>query len=315
MIEAIDSARIVALEAADLSYSYPGEREALRRVTFAIPRGAFVGLLGPIGAGKTTLLECCAGLRAVTGAVLTVDGTSLLGSARSVLPSVALISAGIELPRDEHVADLLSWFARTRPAWDEALAQSLRVEFDLPLRMPIGALSRGQKNLVATLCTLAARPRILLLDEPLVGLDVAMREVVIRRLLARVYEDDATIVAASHDLAELEGAVDHLIVLEEGEIRAHGSLEALQSRFCRVMVSGDTAGIELVRGSTTWWDVERAGRIMSGTTLLDIDLREFAASVESIAGIDEVRVESLSLRDLYLAIKGVPQNVAKEAAL
>ena len=301
-----------ALEAAALSYQYRGGGEALRNITFAIPRGAFVGLLGPIGAGKTTLLECCTGLRQIRHGVLEVDGTSLAGRTRHLLPGVAFVSASVDLPASERLGDLLTWFASTRPGWDGALAQSLAVEFDLPLERPIRVLSRGQQSLVAVLCAIAVRPHVLLLDEPFPGLDVAMREAVMRRLLVRVYEDNATVLVASHDLAELEGAADHLLMLERGEIRACNTLDALQARFRRVRITGDSAGLDRACAAMTWWDVERSGRVLTGLTAIDTEIQDFGARLEALAGIARVDIESLSLRELYLAIKGAPRDLGME---
>lgn len=312
MIKAMESAP-PALEAAALSYRYHGGGEALRNLTFSIPCGAFVGLFGPIGAGKTTLLECCSGLRQITHGSLEVDGTSLVGRTRHALPGVTLVSASVDLPGSECLRDLLMWFASTRTEWDGTLAQSLAAEFDLPLGRPIRTLSRGQQSLAAVLCAIAARPHVLLLDEPFPGLDVAMREAVVRQLLVRVYEDNATVLVASHDLAELEGAADHMIVLERGEVRMCGTLDALQARFRRVMVSGDGAGLDRACATATWWNVERSGRALTGLTTVDTDAGDFGARLEALAGIDQVCIESLSLRELYLAIKGSPRDLVMEA--
>ncbi len=305
-------ALIPALEAAALSYRYRGGGVALRNLTFSLPRGAFVGLFGPISAGKTTLLECCAGVRQIIGGLLDVDGMSLTGRIRQSLPGVAFVSPSVDLPGSDCLLDLQKWFASTRPTWDGALAQSVAAEFELPLGRPIRALSRGQKALVAVLCAIASRPNVLLMDEPFLGLDVAMREAVVRRLLGSVYEDNTTIVIASHDLDELEGAADHMIMLERGEIRASGTLDALQARFRRVMVSGKGAGLERACATTTWWNVERSGRVLTGLANVGTDARDFGARLEALAGIDEVRIETLSLRQLYLAIKGSPRDVVME---
>lgn len=301
-----------ALEAAALSYRYRGGGEALRRLTFSIPRGAFVGLFGPIGAGKTTLLECCGGLRQITHGALEIDGTSLTGTTRHPLPGVALVSANVDLPGSECLRDLLTWFASTRTEWDDTLAQSLASEFDIPLERPIRVLSRGQQSLVAVLCAIAARPHVLLLDEPFPGLDVAMREAVVRRLLVRVYEDNATVLVASHDVAELEGAADHMLVLERGEIRACGTLDALQERFRRVVVSGDSDGLDRACATATWWNVERSGRVLTGLTTVDSEAGAYSARLEALAGVDHVHIESLALRELYLAVKGSPRDLVME---
>lgn len=133
-----------------------------------------------------------------------------------------------------------------------------------------------------------------------------------RRLLVRVYEDNATVLVASHDLAELEGAADHLLMLERGEIRACNTLDALQARFRRVRITGDSAGLDRACAAMTWWDVERSGRVLTGLTAIDTEIQDFGARLEALAGIARVDIESLSLRELYLAIKGAPRDLGME---
>lgn len=219
----------LAIDASHLHFAFVRGTDVLDDVTVAVPDGATCALVGPNGAGKSTLLEILAGLRTPRSGSLRVQGALLTGAPSRRPTGVALVSARALPPAGFTVAGLLRYLAPWHLRWDMALADALLEQFAMAGRQRIATLSFGGHMKVQLLCALASRPRVLLLDEPFIGLDVATKDALIRGLLAIDDDEARTTLIASHDLAEMELLVDHLLVLDGGRVRLAGDLDALRS--------------------------------------------------------------------------------------
>jgi ABC-2 type transport system ATP-binding protein len=221
-----------AIEVSHLGYAY-GRHRTLDDVSFTVPEGAFYALLGPNGSGKTTLLQLVAGLRRPgKGSVRTlgVDARAIGPRERA---SIGYIAEGQSLPTDMRLSQVEAYLAPLYATWDRALAGELRERFQLDPARRIGALSRGEQMKVAVLCALAPRPRLLIMDEPFTGIDAAVKDDLVRGVLASMGSEGCTVVIASHDIGELEMLADWVGFLERAHLRVSQPVDVLRARFER----------------------------------------------------------------------------------
>ncbi len=218
------------IAADNLSYSYPDGSPALRGVSFALAAGEHLALLGPNGAGKSTLLLALAGLIRPEGKLL-LDGEPLAHDRLGTRGRVGLL---FEDPDDQlfmpTVLDDVLFGPRNQGlAYEEAHARALAAldavgAADLADRSP-HHLSLGQKRRVAIAGALAMRPQVLLLDEPLNGLDPRGRGMFLRLLEGL----DQTLIIATHDLDLARRMCTTALILNEGSVAAHGRTESVLS--------------------------------------------------------------------------------------
>jgi ABC-2 type transport system ATP-binding protein len=224
------SASPAAVEVAGVTHRY-GRTAALRDVSLTVPTGSVYALLGPNGAGKSTLLQCAVGLLAPTRGTVRVLGTPVEQLTPAHRTRIGYVAESQRLPGDLTLAQYERWLAPLYPAWDRALADTLRARFALDPARRLRAFSRGQRMQAALLCALAPRPAVLIMDEPFAGLDAAVKDDLVRGVLELSGTEGWTVVIASHDLAELELLVDHVGFLRDGTLLFSEPADALRTRY------------------------------------------------------------------------------------
>jgi ABC-2 type transport system ATP-binding protein len=225
----------VALAATGLGKRYR-RGWALRDCAFELPAGRVGALVGPNGAGKTTLMMIADGLVTPTAGTIRV-----LGHEPGTRAPVSFLSQGKPLYRFLTVTEMLRAGRELNPGWDQAYAERLVREADVPLRAKIGSLSGGQQSRVALALALARRPQLVLLDEPLADLDPLARQQVMQTLMAEVADTGMTVLLSSHVLADLEGVCDFLLLLGGGRVRLAGGVDDLLSTH-RLLTGAQPAG-------------------------------------------------------------------------
>lgn len=212
-----------------------GRTEVLRGIDLAVPEGAIYALVGANGAGKTTIIKVLMNiLRASSGRseVLGWDSRTLTGEK---FCSIGYVSENQEMPDAMTVGAMLDYTRGFYPQWDRALERDLVRQFDLPLDRKLKHLSRGMRMKAAFASSLAYRPKLLVLDEPLSGLDPLVRDELIDGMLERAPE--TTIFLSSHDLAEIESFSSHVGYLEDGRMLFSEEMTALADRFREVTIT------------------------------------------------------------------------------
>ncbi|WP_052433826.1 ATP-binding cassette domain-containing protein [Streptacidiphilus melanogenes] len=213
-----------ALEAVELTLRHR-RRTLLDACSLRLPRGAVCGVVGPNGAGKSLLLSAAAGLVGPDSGRITVLGRPA-GSAQA-LPAVGYLDQRRSLYRRMTVAELLATGRRTNVRWHQDRALELLGLGRVPLDARIGALSGGQRTLAALATVRGKAPQLMLLDEPLAELDPLVRRAVLGLLLADVADHGATVMLSTHILTDLDEVVDHLVLLDAGQVRLAGQLSEL----------------------------------------------------------------------------------------
>jgi ABC-2 type transport system ATP-binding protein len=214
-----------AIEASGLGKQYR-RTWALRDYTLAIPEGHVVGLVGPNGAGKTTLLRLATGMLTPTRGTISVLGERpAAGPAQ--LARVGYVAQDTPVYARMRVADHLRLGAWLNPGWDAELARRRIGQVGLDPKQRGGALSGGQRAQLALTLALAKRPGLLLLDEPVAGLDPLARREFLRSLMEGVAEHGTSVVLSSHLVTDLERVCDYLIVLVASRVRIAGEVSEL----------------------------------------------------------------------------------------
>lgn len=229
-----------AIAASDLAKTFPGGHVAVNGLDFAVPRGTVFGLIGRNGAGKTTTLRLLLGLLRPDRGTARVLGHDLWGAPRGVRQRVAYVSQEQQLPGGQCAAQLCLRLARLYDRWDHALAGRILRRFGVRTDAPMLALSGGDQRKVAVALALAARPEVLVLDEPAAGLDPIARRQLIEEMIEFLADDgERTVLFSTHLIADLERVAEHIGIMDRGRMVAGGSLESLQAGMRRVQVIFD----------------------------------------------------------------------------
>ncbi len=235
------------IEVTDLKKSY-GPVEALRGVSFDIAPGQIVGLLGPNGAGKTTIIKILTGYLQPDAGTVIVDGLDVLTHTREVQARLGYLPENAPLYPELSVQAYLKMMADLRQIPEaEQRARLSEAIFSTgladQLTRPIGQLSKGFRQRVGLAQALLHKPKLLILDEPTVGLDPT-QIVEIRRLIRRLAEH-STILFSTHILSEVEALCDRVIVLMNGLVKADARLADLEVTADAVLVlAGKADGVE-----------------------------------------------------------------------
>jgi ABC-2 type transport system ATP-binding protein len=235
----------VAVQTSGLSKRYRKVR-ALSDCTVTVPAGRICALIGPNGAGKTTLLRLLAGLATPSAGEVTVNG----GAPRqdpAFLDGIGFLAQEIPLYRRLSAEDHIRAGAHLNPRWDGASVRERLATLKIPLDQKVGTLSGGQRSQVALALTLAKRPRLLLLDEPVAALDPLARRNFLATLTSATADaaGSLTVVLSSHLVTDLERVCDHIILLARSRVQLCGDIDALLAEH-KVLVGPrkDTAPIE-----------------------------------------------------------------------
>ncbi|MGP3987318.1 ATP-binding cassette domain-containing protein [Streptomyces sp. 3N207] len=213
-----------AVEAAGLTKRYR-TRWALRDCSFRLPAGRICALVGPNGSGKSTLLALAADLAAADAGTVRLFGEP--PSAPGTRRRVAYVAQDKPLYPRFTVAETLRLGRELNAGWDQASAERVVAEADVPLTARVGSLSGGRRTCVALALALGKRAELLLLDEPLSDQDPLRRNRMMSALMAEAAEHGTTVVISTHVLAETDGVCDYLLLLGEGRIRLAGETETL----------------------------------------------------------------------------------------
>jgi len=184
---------------------------------WTVKPGQVIGLVGPNGAGKTTLLEALAGLRPVSGGAIRVFGKNPHSSPVAVRSSLGFMSDDMPLFALK-INKLLRVISGYYPTWDRDLVEELLTRFKLDPNQKVHHLSKGQGTRIRLLVAMAFRPRLLLLDEPASGLDLAGRHSLLESVLDVVRDPNRSVIISSHGLQDVERVSDRLLVLNEGRV-------------------------------------------------------------------------------------------------
>ncbi len=252
------------IQAEQVTKTFDGFK-ALDELTMTVPTGAVYGLVGPNGAGKSTIL------RHITGVYLQDSGIILLDGER-IYENPAAKGKIFPIPDELYyfgsasTRDMARFYRGFYPRFDEKRYEVLKDIFrTVDEKQPIRRLSKGMQKQSAFWLALSCRPEVLVLDEPVDGLDPVMRRQVCNLLLSDVKQENATVLVSSHNLKELEDVCDHVGILSRGRVLVERSLSDLQENVVKMQVVFQEREMPKLPGDLEVLNVSQVGRI---TTLI-----------------------------------------------
>lgn len=289
-----------AIQVTDLAKTFRPAVVAVSGLDFTVPKGGVYGLIGRNGAGKSTCLRLLMGLLRPDRGEARIFGQSIKDAPRAIRQRVTYVSQEQQLPWWLTANELFDGSSQLYDGWDQPFATELLRRFDLATDRPIATLSGGDQRRVAVILALAARPDVVILDEPAAGLDPVSR----RQLIAAIIDflgdgGERTVLFSTHILADLERVADHVGFMDRGRMMLSGPLDALQSGMRRVQLifTGDRVpeGFELPG---------ELRRQTDGPVLTAVVRLVFPDQIDRLRDLEGVRVseQPLGLEDLFIEL-------------
>lgn len=287
--------------AVDLCMRFRGVM-ALNSLDMEAPEGSVFALLGPNGAGKTTTIRILMNILRPTSGRAEVLGKESTGLGPVDFQRIGYVSENQDMPDWMTVGYLFRYLQPFYPSWDNGRAAELLRQFQLPVDRKLRHLSRGMWMKTALASSLAYRPRLLVLDEPLTGLDPLVREDLMNGIIETAGE--TTILISSHDLADIENVATHIGYIDQGRLRFSEEMGSLTARFREVEVTLDSAAVlpEEGRWPSEWLRPEAAA-----TVVRFVDTRfhpeRTAREVQRLFGsVRHLSVTAMPLRSIFLTL-------------
>jgi ABC-2 type transport system ATP-binding protein len=209
---------------------YYGKQKALNNINLEIPKGRIVGLLGKNGAGKSTLMRSILGFLKYEGQIK-ILGEDIAHNAMVTKKDIAFIPDVSCLDDRLTVGQTIDYVKNVNFNWDEATAERLLKKSDLPLNKKVSALSKGMKTKLYLLITLALDVKILLLDEPTLGLDILFRKEFFNTILGEFYNSEKTIIISTHQVEEVEHILQDIIFIDYGNLILYENVQNLKDNY------------------------------------------------------------------------------------
>ncbi len=261
---------------------------ALNNVDLRVEKGRILGIIGPNGAGKTTLLNAVLGLTAYQGE-LRVLAREPWAAREQLMRDVSFIADVAVLPRWIHVSDLLDYVGGVHPKFDRAKAESFLAKTTIKRTSKVRELSKGMVAQLHLALVMAIDAKLLVLDEPTLGLDILYRKQFYDSLLNDYFDGSRTIIVTTHQVEEVQDVLTDLIFIDRGRLVLECSMEDFESRYVEVMVHPDH-----LDGARSLKPLHE--RQVFGRSVLLFD----AADRNQLAAIGDVRTPSIA--DLFVAV-------------
>jgi ABC-2 type transport system ATP-binding protein len=271
-----------------------GDVVALNGVNLHVEEGRIVGVIGPNGAGKTTALNAMLGLTDHEGS-LRVLGHDPWKQRDRLMRDVCFISDVAVLPRWAKVSQLLEFVGGVHPRFDRAKAEGFLAKTSITANHKVKNLSKGMVTQLHLAIVMAIDARLLVLDEPTLGLDILYRKQFYDALLNDYFDGDRTIIVTTHQVEEVENVLTDLVFIDRGKVVLHSSMDEVQTRFAEVTVNPDNAaGARALRPLSE--------RQVFGKTVFLFDNIERS----QLASLGDLRVPSIA--DLFVGVIGSQQQ-------
>ena len=285
----------LAIETRGLTRRF-GRMLAVDNVDLQVPTGSVYGYLGRNGAGKTTTIQMLMGLIEPTVGEMSILGLDPLRQDVAMKRLVSYVPERVQMWDWMKVEEMLWFGAHIHPHWDQSLAEELRERLELPAERRIGQLSRGMQGKLALLVALASRPRLLILDDPISGLDPLVRREFVENIVEVLQEAGTTMFFSSQNIDDVERVADWVGIIDEGRLVVQSPLEELKGSVKRVVATFLDGAAEPTLAGV----LQREG---DGRRRAFICEDFPGGQVDSLraAGATNIEVQDCSLEDIFVA--------------
>ena len=287
------------LEIRDLTKTF-GKFTALNALNMTIPKGAVYGLVGPNGAGKSTAIRHITGVYRPDSGTVTMEGLPVYENPQ-IKSRIGYIPDDIFYFPSASLEEMRQFYRGIYPRFDNNLFERLYEVFQLPKKGQIRRFSKGMQKQAAFHLSICTRPELLVLDEPVDGLDPVMRRQVMSLILSDVAQQGTTVLISSHNLRELEDVCDHVGIMSQGTMLLERSLADMQGNIVKLQIAGEIPeGLDILHETTS-------GRlktliIRDTAEKLDARVREVAPAYYDIL--------PLSLEEIFIyELGGINENI------
>ena len=226
-----------------------GGFKALEDLNMNVPKGAVYGLVGPNGAGKTTAIRLITGVYRPDSGSITMEGIGIYENP-ALKSRIGYIPDDVFYFPSASLEEMRRYYRGIYPEFDDELFQKLYEVFELPAKGQLRRFSKGMQKQAAFQLTICTRPDLLVLDEPIDGLDPVMRRQVWSLILSEVAQRETTVLISSHNLRELEDICDHVGIMDHGKMLLERSLADMQGNTVKLQLVGDLPeGLEVLHES------------------------------------------------------------------
>jgi ABC-2 type transport system ATP-binding protein len=278
-----------------------GATVALDGIDLRIEEGQILGLIGPNGAGKSTALNAILGLISYQGE-LSVLGRDPWTERDQLMRDVCFIADVAVLPRWMRVSQALDYLVGVHPRFDRAKAEGFLARTNIRNTNKVRELSKGMVVQLHLALVMAIDAKLLVLDEPTLGLDILYRKQFYDSLLNDYYDRSRTIIVTTHQVEEIQNVLTDVMFINRGRIVLNCSMEDFESRYLEVMVRPDQ--IAAARALKPMYERQAIGR-----SLLLFDLKLNNVDRQQLAALGDVRTPSIA--DLFVAVLGDSAGAAQ----
>ena len=227
-----------------------GSFKALDDLSMSVPKGAVYGLVGPNGAGKSTAIRLLTGVYRPDAGTIVMEGDPVYENPW-VKSRMCYIPDEIFFFPSATLEEMKKFYKGFYPQFDDELFERLHDVFQLPKKSHIRRFSKGMQKQAAFQLSICTRPDVLILDEPVDGLDPVMRRQVWSLILSDVAQRETTVLISSHNLRELEDICDHVGIVDKGRMLLERSLASMQGSTVKLQIVGDVPeGLEILHSGT-----------------------------------------------------------------
>jgi ABC-2 type transport system ATP-binding protein len=287
------------IETHDLAKRYR-KVDAVNGLNVSVEEGSAFALIGPNGAGKTTLIKLLVNILQPSAGSASVLGVDSRRISHGELARIGYVAENQELPGRLTVAEYFDYLRPFYSQWDKNLEDDIRRRMELPGERRIRDLSHGMRMKMTLACALPFRPELLVLDEPLSGLDPLVRDEIIEGVLSHAGE--TTILISSHELVEIENVVTHVAFLEDGKLLFQEATDDLYGRIKEIRVTLESRAALPAIPPQGWIEARISGNVL---TFVDTQYSEttLGARVRAqLPGVRQIEAEPLPLRAIFTAL-------------
>ncbi|MCR1951888.1 MULTISPECIES: ABC transporter ATP-binding protein [unclassified Clostridium] len=249
------------IELKNYSLKY-GDSKILDNISFSLERGKILGIIGPSGVGKTSLIRGLVGIYKGTSGDVLFDGEEIYDNPE--------VKRKIAFVPDEHssfylitLKEILNYYKSIYPNFDEDKFYKINKIFKIPLNKRFLQLSKGMKMRVNLMIAFSLNCELLVLDEPTSGLDPILKEKVLKIIMNEVYTKEKSVIISSHNLGELERICDEILILNDGKIEYHNSLENIKRNIKKIQVAFDMPVYEEDLNIDGIFSISQVGRVFT----------------------------------------------------